>query len=85
MDLLSPVSSGQSSTGQSEQWQSIPGYEGLYELSTLGRVRSLNHVRRNQLWRGRIRKLDFKNRVQLSKEGQVKLFSISTLQRMVAG
>lgn len=66
-----------------ETWSAIPGYEGLYELSSAGRVRSLDHVRRNQLWRGRIRKLDYKNRVQLSREGKVRLFSISTLKRLV--
>jgi len=27
-----------------EQWRSIPGYEGLYEVSSLGRVRSLDRI-----------------------------------------
>lgn len=26
-----------------EEWRSVPGYEGLYEVSSLGRVRSLDH------------------------------------------
>lgn len=28
-----------------ERWLSIPGYEGLYEVSDLGRVRSVDHVK----------------------------------------
>ncbi|MER9685871.1 NUMOD4 motif-containing HNH endonuclease [Mesorhizobium sp. M0139] len=28
----------------SENWRTIPGFEGLYEVSDLGRVRSLDHV-----------------------------------------
>lgn len=27
-----------------EEWKSIKGYEGLYEVSSFGRVRSLNHL-----------------------------------------
>jgi hypothetical protein len=32
-----------------EQWQDIPGWEGLYQISTRGRVRSLprSFIRRN--------------------------------------
>lgn len=29
---------------QSEEWRAIPGYEGMYEVSDRGRVRSLNRV-----------------------------------------
>ena len=32
-------------TDGDEYWLSVPGYEGLYEASSLGRVRSLNHVK----------------------------------------
>lgn len=28
-----------------EEWRPIKGYEGLYEVSSLGRVKSLNYVR----------------------------------------
>lgn len=28
----------------SEEWREIPGYEGLYEVSSIGRVRSLDRV-----------------------------------------
>lgn len=30
-----------------ELWMSIPGYEGLYEVSNLGQVRSLDRLRKN--------------------------------------
>jgi len=30
-----------------ELWKSIPGYEGIYEVSNLGRVRSLDRLRKN--------------------------------------
>lgn len=31
-------------TDQIERWLAIPGYEGIYEVSDLGRVRSLNRI-----------------------------------------
>lgn len=34
-----------------EEWRPVLGYEGLYEVSSLGRVRSLSHV--VPFWRGR--------------------------------
>ena len=45
-----------------ETWRSVVGFEGLYEVSDLGRVRSLDHVTCNRLgvtrrFRGRILKL----------------------------
>lgn len=44
-----------------EEWRAIPGYEGLYEVSSLGRVkrlpRSINKGRRYQLKNERIVKL----------------------------
>lgn len=30
-----------------EIWKDIKGYEGLYQVSNLGRVKSLNHIRKN--------------------------------------
>lgn len=30
-----------------ETWKAVPGYEGLYEVSDLGRVRSLDRIKRN--------------------------------------
>ncbi len=41
-----------------EQWRPIEGYEGAYEVSDLGRVRSMDRVdRTGHPWRGRILKL----------------------------
>lgn len=39
----------------SEEWRPIPGYEGTYEASTLGRIRALDRVTdRGRRWKGRI-------------------------------
>lgn len=38
MEPLNPVDGG------CEVWKAIPGYEGLYEVSDLGRVRSLDRI-----------------------------------------
>lgn len=41
-----------------EEWRSIPGYEGLYEVSSYGRVRSLDkYDSMNRFLRGRILRL----------------------------
>lgn len=37
-----------------EVWKDIVGYEGLYQASNLGRVRSLNRIRKGQILKGRI-------------------------------
>lgn len=48
-----------------EQWKPVKGYEGIYEVSSLGRVRSLEHKARHKsrsgnefmvMYKGRIRK-----------------------------
>ncbi len=40
-----------------ERWRPVVGYEGLYEVSNLGQVRSLDYVDvRGRLWRGGSRK-----------------------------
>ena len=47
---------------QSEEWKPIQGYEGLYEVSNLGRVRSVTHFVKNgrgdRVVRGKILKTD---------------------------
>ena len=46
-----------------EEWRSIPGYEGLYEVSSFGRIRSLDHYA-NQLTRhGEITRHIYRGRV----------------------
>lgn len=39
-----------------ERWRVIPGWEGLYEISDMGTVRSLDHHGRRQFHRGRVLK-----------------------------
>jgi hypothetical protein len=71
-------------------WKSIPGYEGLYEVSNFGEVRSIDRIieyPNNKLFRyfkGKILKqsLQVKRRyygVRLSKQGKTKLWLIHQL------
>ncbi len=30
-----------------EQWKDFKGYDGLYQVSNLGNVKSLDHIRKN--------------------------------------
>jgi hypothetical protein len=73
-----------------EIWKDIEGYEGLYQVSTEGRVRSLDRVikRRNHYnltLKGKLKPLHLDKkgyqRVQLSKESKLKTFKV---HRMVA-
>lgn len=41
-----------STTPANEVWKDIEGYEGLYQVSNLGLVRSLDHIQEN-LWKGK--------------------------------
>jgi len=42
---------GTTSTTEHESWNPIPGYEGIYEASTHGRIRSVDRTD----WKGRLR------------------------------
>lgn len=63
---------------QEEVWRDVVGYEGLYEVSNLGRVRSLDrvvahHTAGKAVRKGRMRKLAFDGHylnVSLSKDGK---------------
>lgn len=70
-----------------EEWKDIPNFEGLYQASTHGRIRSINHIRKNNKGKyeqkGKILKLN-KNpngylRVRLSKNGIAKTYRINRL------
>lgn len=69
-----------------EIWKPVVGYEGLYEVSSYGRVRSLDRYdSKNRFWKGRILKLSDDGRgyldVQLCSNGKVKHHLV---HRMVA-
>lgn len=63
-----------------EEWKPIEGYEGLYEVSNLGRVKSLNYNRTKQekiLKQGKMKNGYLY--VILCKEGKMKIFYIHRL------
>lgn len=72
-----------------EVWKDVLGYEGLYQVSNLGQVRSLERYRKNHVGvakvQGKILRQSIKNsgyaKVALCKDGKVKTF---TIHRMVA-
>lgn len=61
-------------------WKDIPGYEGLYQVSNTGRVRSLNY---NRTGKSKVRKQNTDKRgykrVNLCKDGKNKIYSIHRL------
>lgn len=70
-----------------EEWKAIPGYDGLYEASSKGRIKSLFRIdRMNRKVYEKIRKVDFGGsgylQVSLSKYGKKKAFSVHTLVAM---
>lgn len=80
-----------------ETWLPIKGYEGLYEVSNLGRVRSLTHIssrtdgRHVSTWRGRVLKLNPDSTgylaVALCKQGTPRKFRVHRLvaEAFIAG
>ena len=63
---------------QKEVFRSIRGYENRYEVSNLGRIRSLKRFSNKQLVKERILKTQL-NRVQLYKDGKSEYINVSTL------
>lgn len=69
---------------ENEVWKPIIGYEGLYEISNIGRVKSLNKVRVNGVWynekiiRPKPNK-DIYHRVELSKNGKRRIIGVHQL------
>lgn len=71
-----------------EVWKPVKDYEGLYEVSNLGRVRSLDRKVRGgvRVYKGKIRRLmrnwDGYLRVALTKDGNAKVFFVHRLVSM---
>lgn len=74
-----------------EIWKDIPGYEGLYQVSNMGNVKSLDRVAPNnnngtQLIKGRVLKPGSNDKgyrqVSLSKDGRVRSKKITSLMAM---
>ena len=67
-----------------EIWKDIIGYEGRYQVSNLGRVKSLNYNNTNK---EKILKPKKENngylRVNLSKNGKAKMYSVHRLVAIV--
>ena len=76
---------------EKEIWKDIPGYEGYYQVSSLGRVKSLErvvgHTRHGEYTlKGKIRKLSLNTQgyliVRLSNGGIVKTIKVHKLVAM---
>lgn len=67
-------------TIRNEVWKEIEGYEGLYQVSTEGQVRSLNynHTGKTKILQQDTSKRGYK-RVRLSKNGKTKPYSVHRL------
>lgn len=73
-----------------EKWKEIPNFEGLYEASNLGRIRSIEHIRKNGTneYKQKSKILKFnKNpngylQVRLSKNGIAKTYRVNRLIAM---
>ena len=63
-----------------EEWRDIKGYEGLYQISSFGRVKSLNYNRtgKSKIMKNGTVKGGYKN-IQLSKNGKIKVYLIHRL------
>lgn len=67
---------------QSEIWKKIKDYEDFYEVSSIGKVRSLDRISNNKLRKGKLCKPFLRGNylaVGLSKNGVVKQYSIHRL------
>lgn len=69
-----------------EEWKDIPDYEGMYQISNLGNIKSLERYRKDKRCEYRLKETIIKPhqngkylRVELSKNGKVKLYYIHRL------
>ena len=67
-----------------EHWKDVPGYEGVYQVSDTGRVKSLeridriNHVHPENILKNKVEKLGYQ-RVHLSKNGNAEYLAVHRL------
>lgn len=67
-------------TAPEEHWRAVPGYEGLYQASDHGRVRSLPRpCTSGRILKAKIRSRDGHAEVALSKDGRVRVCSVHQL------
>lgn len=62
------------------KWKDIKGFEGLYQLSNSGEVRSLDRISGGKKRHGKVLKIRKDGRVRLSKDGIERSFKVSELQ-----
>lgn len=70
-----------------EVWKDIKGYEGLYQISNLGRIKGVDHWRKNgtngYIHKGKVMSLDYNKKgyfyVNLCKDGKHKLYRVHRL------
>lgn len=68
-----------------ERWKDVVGYEGLYQVSDMGRIKSLSRLlNNNRQWKGRILKPTIRDKsghlgVHLCKNGKAKTYCIHQL------
>lgn len=64
----------------SEIWKDIPNYQGLYQVSNYGKIRSLDHYSNNHFYKGRVLKPYGNGKgyllVKLCKNGHIKAFQV---------
>ena len=71
-----------SAMDEGEEWRTVAGYEGFYEVSSLGRVRSVRSY--NNTWPGRLRSIPFppssgRGTLRLSKNNVVRSHKVEVL------
>ena len=72
---------------EQEIWKDVKGYEGLYQASINGKIKSINHIRKNgtneYVQKGKILKFNLNSngyyRVRLSKNGIAKTYRVNRL------
>jgi len=66
-----------------EIWKDIPSYENIYQISNLGRVKSLERISGGKYYRNRIMKNTLRHDkykvISLSKNKKQKIFYINSL------